>query len=325
MSGEPWITFIVPVLDDAERLRRCLRSVADNSGRYELVVVDNGSTDGSDRIASGMGATLIHSPALTVSGLRNAGARIAHGEVLAFVDADHEISPMWVPCAQAALDNPRSVMVGAPCTNQGQTWVQRAYDGLRRRSAFRRKVGWLGSGNLAIRRSVFFDVGGFDETLQTCEDVDLCRRIRAAGWDIVADPALASVHLGDPASLSEIFWSELWRGRNNLLVSLRRPFQWRDVMSAMIPVGTLSLLTTTAVALSSGAERLAIVSAGLTGGLVIQRAIRICANRATWRPLAVAQSLAVAFPYEIARALALVTRARYRTRRSSPVRPQATA
>ena len=91
--------------------------------------------------------------------------------------------------------------------------MQRAYDGFRRRSSGRREVDWLGSGNLAVSRSAFEAVHGFDVTLTTCEDVDLCRRLRERGYRIVSDSRLRSVHLGDPRSLKALFVSELWRGR----------------------------------------------------------------------------------------------------------------
>jgi GT2 family glycosyltransferase len=48
-------------------------------------------------------------------------------------------------------------------------------------------VEWLGAGNMAVEAAAFHDVGGFDARLQTCEDVDLCKRLRAAGRLIVAD------------------------------------------------------------------------------------------------------------------------------------------
>ena len=51
------------------------------------------------------------------------------------------------------------------------------------------RVTWLGSGNMAVRRSAFEEVGGFDTTLETCEDVDLCRKLRARGYVTPGRPA----------------------------------------------------------------------------------------------------------------------------------------
>ena len=88
------VSFVIPVRDDAARLKRCLASILRNeypASLLELVVVDNGSRDGSDRVAREAGALLLSCPGASVSELRNRGAAAARGEVLAFVDADHEI------------------------------------------------------------------------------------------------------------------------------------------------------------------------------------------------------------------------------------------
>ena len=80
----------------------------------------------------------------------------------------------------------------------------------------------------------------FDATLETCEDVDLCARLTAAGHRLVSDDRLRSVHLGDPPTLRALFFAELWRGRDNLRTGLRRLPAWRDVPSLLIPVVDLT-------------------------------------------------------------------------------------
>jgi hypothetical protein len=310
------VTFVIPVRDDAERLARCLRSIAANHVHgVDVLVVDNGSTDQSVRVAMTAGARVLEQADLTISGLRNAGARAARGRVLAFVDADHEIAADWVRTARSVFADEDAVAAGAPCTNPGRTWVQRVYDGVRRRPPARSRTKWLGAGNLAVRRMDFLSAGGFDERLETCEDVDLCRRFRAAGGAIIADPALKSVHLGDPETLGGVFTGELWRGRDNLAVSFRQPFDWRCVASALVPavllaaagglpvwwiVGDLPLFATCAIVLSLP---------------VLARALRICSSLQLWGVVALGQSLAVAAAYETGRALALVAGAPHRTRR----------
>src|SRR6185503_21060284 len=92
------------------------------------------------------------------------------------------------------------------------------------------------AGNMAVARSAFEDVNGFDTTFETCEDVDLCKRLRAAGYVLLSDDRLVNVHLGDPATLGELFCSELWRGRSNLAVSFRSPVTARELPSAIIPI-----------------------------------------------------------------------------------------
>ena len=168
--------------------------------------------------------------------LRNFGAATASGDVLAFVDADHEIADTWVAAVRRVLAEPDVAATGAMCSPPHEgTWVQRAYGLLRGLPKGTHDVEWLGSGNLAVRRSAFESVGGFDTSLTTCEDVDLCRRIRTAGHRIVSSSELRNVHYGDPATLWDLFKGELWRGQDNLRVTLRGPLTWRGLPSVDHP------------------------------------------------------------------------------------------
>ena len=140
--------------------------------------------------------------------------------IIAFVDSDHEIDRQWIETAVDVLADPTSPrrvrrISPQPCAN----WVQQQYDGLRARPVRREEVTWLGSGNFAVKRAVFERVGGFNAVLTACEDVDFCNRLRQAGYRIVADPELRSVHFGDPQTLKALFFGELWRGRDNLRVT----------------------------------------------------------------------------------------------------------
>src|SRR4030095_7743152 len=127
------VTFIVPVKDDAARLRRCLETIAAaGDAPYDVCVADNGSTDQSPQVASVAGATVLHLPGLRVSELRNRAAEAATGEYLAFVDADHEVAPGWLRAARSVMSEASIGAAGAlyvsPPTG---TWVQRMYGFLR--------------------------------------------------------------------------------------------------------------------------------------------------------------------------------------------------
>jgi GT2 family glycosyltransferase len=313
-------SFIVPVRDNAERLARCLASIRANRwrGAVEVIVVDNGSSDGSADVARRMGATVLHMPGERVARLRNAGAERASGEVLAFVDADHVIDPGWLAAAMETLSRSDIAAAGAAYVSPGSTWVQRAYDRFRVRTPGVTDVDWLGAGNLAVRRDAFREIGGFDERLQTCEDVDLCNRLQAWGWRVVTDDRLHSVHLGDPASLRAVLLGELWRGRDNITATLRGPFTLRAYRSLLISLLCLLLL----VGLTVGLLTLAwtgpwVALLAATGLLAIAgaRATRMTFSDRAWRVADLIGSFAVALIYELARALALIVRTGHGTRR----------
>ncbi|MCC7009125.1 MAG: glycosyltransferase [Acidobacteria bacterium] len=319
----PAVSFVVPVRNDAERLARCLASIraaAPAGVDVEIVVADNGSTDGSAEVARRAGATVLSLPGLRVAELRNRAAAIARGDLLGFVDADHEIVPGWIAAAIELLLPAARGGAGAPCRPPARaTWVQRLYDRLRRHPrATAEPVEWLGSGNMAVRRRAFEEVGGFDATLETCEDVDLCRKLRARGYGLVSDPRLGNVHYGDPATLRQVFYGEVWRGRDNVRVSLRAPRTVRTLASAAIPVlGLIAILTAAAGLLLLGPTagwRLAGLSLTIPLVLVALRATVMLRTiwSADWP-----KALAVAAAYEAGRAIAVVGRVSYRRRRRS--------
>jgi hypothetical protein len=313
----PSVSFIVPVRNDAARLDACLQSIRRNEP-LEIIVADNGSTDGSPDVAMRHGARLIVDPELRVSELRNRAAGHARGDVLAFVDADNEIVLGWSDAALDTLESEAVAAVGAPYQPPSDgTWVQRSYGCLRGNARGRQDVSWLGSGNLAVTRRTFEALGGFDTALHTCEDVDLCGRIRASGLRVVSDARMESVHHGDPRTLVELFMGELWRGRDNLRVSFRQPMSVAAIPSAVIPVIDIVMLCAAAAGLAG------VLLAWQRGLLIFSFAILIVAAGAGLKAVrailkerhptvGAGQLFVVALVYDIGRALALVTRAHHR-------------
>src|SRR5690606_5273673 len=98
-------------------------------------------------------------------------------------------------------------------------WISRAWLIIERKPAG--AVEGITAGTLEVTRTAFLDVGGFDESLFTGEDVDLGFRLRARGHRILHDPEVGSIHLGQPDNLLLFFKKEMWRGRS-VIQSLRR-------------------------------------------------------------------------------------------------------
>jgi len=310
------VSIVIPVRNDARRLERCLRAIRRGSHPKEwteVVVADNGSSDDSGEVARRMGAKVLSLPRLTVAALRNRGVAEACGEIIAFIDADHEIGADWVTLAVDLFRDPEVGAVGAPYTSPPEpTWVQSTYDLLRDHRPGAREVAWLGSGNLAIRRALFESIGGFDERMTTCEDVDLCARLRARGGRIVSDSRLRSVHYGDPATLRAVFRSELWRGQDNLRVTLRSRPSLRDLPSVVLPIVSSTCVLLLLVGALLGEPWYFGLGAAGAAGVVVLRALRMALNGSGPGTPTLGRIAAVAAVYEAARAGALVLRVRHR-------------
>lgn len=255
---------------------------------------------------------MLSAPGMRVGALRNLGAATASSDVLAFIDADHEIAPGWVKAACEALSRPRAGAVGAPYTPPaGASWVQRMYDALRDHRPGTRRARWLGAGNVVVHGDAFSRIGGFDARLEACEDVDLCCRLAQVGYHVFQESRMQSIHHGDPVSLRALFTSELWRGRDNLRVTLRH-MTLRDAPGLIILLADFAALVGGLVSLAfakwlwSGAVLLGVLA------LSVPRAVRILRRLAHARAADIPGAFLVALTYDVARALALIARAPHR-------------
>lgn len=177
-------TVIVPAHDAAETLPRTLAGLAAQQldGGFEVIVVDDGSADGTGQLARDAGFQVIrHEEPVGPGASRNAGAAAARGTVLAFTDSDCMPAPGWLAAGVAALGEaglvqgkvlPRPDVPAGPYDKT--LWVTRPW-------------GLFESANLFVRREVFDQLGGFDDGLLGIagahfgEDVIFGWRARRAG------------------------------------------------------------------------------------------------------------------------------------------------
>jgi glycosyltransferase involved in cell wall biosynthesis len=217
------ITIVIPARNSARTIDDCLRSVleAAPADLREVIVVDNGSTDQTRDAVKRYPVRLEIIPPGFVSRSRNVGARLAKHPIVAFVDSDCAVENGWHSAICAALQNPAVGIVGlrhdAP---RNGTWVQRAWDlahSREPRPGDARDVVYVPAGNMAMRAAVFAAARGFDETLETGEDPDLCARVAATGLRVVEDSRMRCIHFGEPATLAAVFRRERWHGRGTRL------------------------------------------------------------------------------------------------------------
>jgi GT2 family glycosyltransferase len=199
------ISVIVPVFNGGAQLSKCLEAlVASRKPDVEIIVVDDASTDHSSTLAAGMGVSVVHlarnsGPAAA----RNAGALVARGDILFFVDADVVVAPDAVGrVARIFADRPDVAAVfgsyddhpaGAGLVSQYRNLLHHF---VHQHSNVEASTFWAGCG--AIRRSIFMDLSGFDAErfrYPSIEDIELGVRMRRAGFRVLLDKGLQGTHL----------------------------------------------------------------------------------------------------------------------------------
>lgn len=186
------VSVIVPVRDSASALASQLECLAaqDYRGAWELVIVDNGSTDGTRDVAAKRierfpRARVVDASARRgVNFARNAGAHAAAGDFLVFCDADDEVAPGWLAALARGADECEIVggWMDTDALNDRSIQASRAWsastDGLPVALGF---LPYAVSANCGIWHDVLDAVGGWNEAYEGCTDVELSWRSQLAG------------------------------------------------------------------------------------------------------------------------------------------------
>ncbi|MGZ4829445.1 MAG: glycosyltransferase [Candidatus Angelobacter sp.] len=226
------ISIIIPALNEEKMIGRCLESltkVAFSRDRFEVLVVDNGSRDQTLIIAGSfkdrLNVKILQQAGVRISALRNLGARAAAGDILAFLDADCLPPADWLDRIFALAPANGAGILGAHyLLPEDSSWVGRTWH--RYQEAPKSgEVSHVPAGDLIMRREDFLKLGGFDETIQTNEDYELCERARKAGMQVRAFPQIGVVHLGTAQSLRVFFRKQAWHGTHVIKVFLRDVFR----------------------------------------------------------------------------------------------------
>lgn len=205
MDRQPFISIIIPVYNGTKFLNQCLEALSASSySSYEVIVVDDASTDDSAEIARGKGVTVLQLPRQSgPAAARNYGAQQAKGDILFFVDSDVLVQRGTV--ARVAADfqqNPDIAAVfGSYDDSPAEHNFLSQYKNLlhhfvHQQSSREAATFWAGCG--AIRREVFQEVGGFDQkryARPSIEDIELGYRMRRMGYRIMLDKHLQAKHL----------------------------------------------------------------------------------------------------------------------------------
>ena len=207
-ADRPFLSVIVPAHNAVSNLGRCLSALKASDlsrGGWELIVVDDASTDGTAEAARPHVDSLVELPGKPrgPSYARNRGAEVARGDWLVFVDADVCVHPNTLRqfADIAARETDVAAVFGSYDDGPPAPGIPSKYRNLLHHYVHNKNAGdaetfWAGCG--AIRRDVFWNVGMFDEWhfwRPQVEDIELGRRVRAAGHRILLRPEIQGRHL----------------------------------------------------------------------------------------------------------------------------------
>lgn len=198
----PPITVIVPFYGaDLQRLQRLLDSLSrqDYPGAFDLIVVDN--NEQACVPASAVKGRLLHEPEPGSYVARNAGLRVATGEIIAFTDSDCVCTPQWLSRGVAELlRDPAVGVVGGgvlPLTadDRGPSLTER-YDAFfhMRQAHYVTNMGFAATANCVTRRALFEEVGPFDTRWRSGGDRAWCGKVLAAGYTLAYCAEAAVLH-----------------------------------------------------------------------------------------------------------------------------------
>ena len=193
---------MIPVLNGEHTIGDCIDSLLElryPAEKLELLVVDNGSRDGTARVLKNYGDRIVRLEEATrgPGSARNACLRGARGEVVAFTDADCRVDPDWLMEVVAPLDDPRVGIAGGtiraiPPAGDIERFGELIHDHRQAIEVF--QPPYAITMNWASRRAVLEELGGFDERFRRCEDVDLSYRITQAGYTLAFAPDAVVYH-----------------------------------------------------------------------------------------------------------------------------------
>jgi glycosyltransferase involved in cell wall biosynthesis len=212
----PLFSVVIPTFNRANLIGRAIDSVlAQTMGDFEIIVVDDGSSDGTREVVNALTDPRIRLIPLAsnqgAAAARNAGIAAARGELISLLDSDDEYAPAFLERTQAFLA-PTDQRVGFSWSGTQETSVSEV-DGLYREITRRRiwkpnfssrhdavryclthDAPWGTSNGVTFKASVFAKSGLFDEAMRACEDMDILIRLMREFDFVVIPDCLVIVH-----------------------------------------------------------------------------------------------------------------------------------
>jgi len=216
-SDYSFVSVIIPVFNDAERLQICLKALAEQTysqSQYEVIVIDNGSDDGAQVkavVAEFEFAIATYEATPGSYAARNKGLSLAKGNIIAFTDSDCIPAPNWLEQGVHHLSHsPNCGLVAGQIhmffNNPDQPTIVELYESIMGlpQQIFLEKYHYGATANVFTTRQVLRQVGGFDPKLKSSGDVEWGQRVHSQGFQQIYAESVLVQH-PTHASFSEFF------------------------------------------------------------------------------------------------------------------------
>jgi GT2 family glycosyltransferase len=215
LRGKAWprVSVVVASYNGARTLDECLSSLTKlNYPDYEVIVINDGSTDGTREILSRHDVRAIHVPNGGLSRARNLGIAAAEGSIVAFIDSDAYADPDWLYYLTTTLEEHNAVAVGGPNLSPPNDgfWAQcidSAPGNPMHVLIDNERAEHIPGCNMAFRKDCLETIGHFDPTHRAAgDDVDVCWKLLARGERIAYSPSAIVWH--HRRSTPKAFWKQ---------------------------------------------------------------------------------------------------------------------
>jgi glycosyltransferase involved in cell wall biosynthesis len=251
ISRYPFVSIIVPALNEEQMIRDCLLSLVHleyPKERREILVVDNGSTDRTAEIVSSFPVQYLYEKRIGPPAARNRGIGASKGELIAFTDADCIASRAWLSELVKAFEAKdvgavAGEVVAYPTKTPAEWYAAKVRHLSPQKYLARPLLPFAAFANLAFRREVFDRIGPLDEDIPWGESTDYCTRFfRESGLQLQFAPKALIFHRHRSTS-REFFRQQVRYGRGHAMLYIKYrqeiPWGWRqsaqvnkDLMSA---------------------------------------------------------------------------------------------
>lgn len=207
-----FVSIVMPAFNEERYIEAALKAVLDLDYPRELmeiIVVDNGSTDATVKIAEQYADKVFVVTGVRVGAVRNFGVKQAKGQIIAFMDSDCVPKKEWlIQSLEYMRTNACDAVGGIYLLRENPSWVESSW--LINPQPADKPTEALVGGAIVISRDAFTKAGMFDETINAGEDYALARALIANGFKVHQAKCCALVHLGYPNSVEAFVKRQIW-------------------------------------------------------------------------------------------------------------------